>query len=244
MFAVFFFLALYMQNILGYSPLETGVRFLPSTLVIMVAGPVAGRLADRIGPRIPLVIGLLFVTASLAWQSRIEVDTSFAFLVTPFILLGLGMGFTMSPMSTAAMNAVDRTKAGVASGTLEHDPHGRRHVRRRRARRAGRRGRPPRPRAVAPARPGGRARASSSTRSAPAPRPNVPGQVKAATQQAFVDALGTGLTIAAIATLLAAVAAWLLVDGSRPQHEPAAGARARGCHGLARARPHRRSTSR
>ena len=110
------FLALYMQNILGYSPLETGVRFLPSTLVIMVAGPVSGRLADRIGPRIPLVIGLLFVTVSLAWQSRIEVDTSFAFLVTPFILLGLGMGFTMSPMSTAAMNAVDRSKAGVASG--------------------------------------------------------------------------------------------------------------------------------
>ena len=116
MFAVFFFLALYMQNILGYSPLETGVRFLPCTLVIMVAGPLAGRLADRVGPRTPLVIGLLLVTVSLAWQSRIEVDTSFSFLVVPFILLGLGMGFTMSPMSTAAMNAVDRTKAGVASG--------------------------------------------------------------------------------------------------------------------------------
>ena len=58
MFAVFFFLALYMQNILGYSPLETGVRFLPSTLVIMVAGPLSGRLADRVGPRTPLVIGL------------------------------------------------------------------------------------------------------------------------------------------------------------------------------------------
>ena len=64
MFAVFFFLALYMQNILGYSPLETGVRFLPSTLVIMVAGPLAGRLADRVGPRTPLVIGLLAGHAS------------------------------------------------------------------------------------------------------------------------------------------------------------------------------------
>src|SRR6476659_9417456 len=84
----------------------------------MVAGPISGRLADRIGPRTPLVIGLLFVTVSLAWQSRIEVDTTYSFLFVPFILLGLGMGFTMSPMSTAAMNAVDRTKAGVASGTL------------------------------------------------------------------------------------------------------------------------------
>ena len=118
MFAMLFFLALYMQNVLGYSPLETGVRFLPSTLVIMVAGPIAGRLADRIGPRTPLVFGLLLVTVSMAWQSRIEVDTTFSFLVIPFILLGLGMGFTMSPMSTAAMNAVDRTKAGVASGTV------------------------------------------------------------------------------------------------------------------------------
>ena len=49
MFAMFFFLALYMQNILGFSPLEAGVRFLPSTLVIIFAGPIAGRLSDRIG---------------------------------------------------------------------------------------------------------------------------------------------------------------------------------------------------
>ena len=55
MFAMFFFIALYMQNILGYSPLEAGVRFLPSTLVIMVTGPIAGRLADRIGAR-PLMV--------------------------------------------------------------------------------------------------------------------------------------------------------------------------------------------
>ena len=149
MFAVFFFLALYMQNILGYSPLETGVRFLPSTLVIMVAGPLSGRLTDRVGPRIPLVIGLSLVTLSLAWQSRIEVDTSFGFLVVPFVLLGLGMGFTMSPMSTAAMNAVDRTKAGVASRHAVDDADGRRDVRGRRARRAGGRGRSPRSVAVA-----------------------------------------------------------------------------------------------
>src|SRR4029079_15264905 len=75
MFAVFFFLALYMQNILGYGPLQTGVRFLPTTVVIMVAGPIAGRLSDKIGPRTPLTVGLLLVSISLAWQSRITVDT-------------------------------------------------------------------------------------------------------------------------------------------------------------------------
>jgi EmrB/QacA subfamily drug resistance transporter len=221
MFAVFFFLALYMQNILGYSPLETGVRFLPSTLVIMVAGPLSGRLADRVGPRTPLVIGLSLVTVSLAWQSRIQVDTSFGFLVVPFILLGLGMGFTMSPMSTAAMNAVDRTKAGVASGTLSmtrmvggtfgvaalgalvasvgrHD--------------------------LAQSLP----RVPEATREklvdalgSGAATTGAPDAVRTASERAFVDALGAGLTIAAIATALAALAAWLMIDPVRPEHETA-----------------------
>ena len=118
MLAMFFFLALYMQNISGYSPLEAGVRFLPSTLVIMVAGPVAGRLTDRIGPRPLMVAGLLVVGASLFWQGHLAVDTSYGFLVGAFVLMGLGMGLVMSPMSTAAMNAVAAEKAGVASGIL------------------------------------------------------------------------------------------------------------------------------
>jgi EmrB/QacA subfamily drug resistance transporter len=118
MFAMFFFLALYMQNILGYGPLDAGIRFLPSTLVIIVMGPIAGRLADRVGPKPLMVAGLLIIATSLGMQSRIDLDTTFADLLVPFILMGLGMGLVMSPMTTAAMNAVDRAKAGVASGTL------------------------------------------------------------------------------------------------------------------------------
>jgi EmrB/QacA subfamily drug resistance transporter len=118
MLAMFFFIALYMQNILGYSPLQAGVRFLPSTIVVMIVGPIAGRLTDRIGPRPLIVAGLAIVSASLLWQSQIEVDTSYTFLLPAFVAMGLGVALTMSPMSTAAMNAVDPTKAGVASGTL------------------------------------------------------------------------------------------------------------------------------
>jgi EmrB/QacA subfamily drug resistance transporter len=118
MFATFFSLALYMQDILHFTPLQTGLRFLPTTLCVMFAGPVSGRLADRVGSRPLMTAGLLAVSASMFWMTGITTHSSYGFLVVSFILQGLGIGFVMSPMSTAAMNAVDRTKAGVASGIL------------------------------------------------------------------------------------------------------------------------------
>ncbi|MDX6671397.1 MAG: hypothetical protein QOI91_1760 [Solirubrobacteraceae bacterium] len=118
MLAMFFFIALYMQNILGYSPLEAGVRFLPSTLMVMVIGPVAGRLTDKVGPRPLLLIGLVTVAASLLWQSFLRVDSGFGFLLPAFVAMGAGIALVMSPMSTAAMNSVHQAKAGVASGVL------------------------------------------------------------------------------------------------------------------------------
>ncbi len=118
MLAMFFFLALYMQNIRGYSPLEAGVRFLPSTVMIIVIAPLAGRLADRVGSRPLITFGLLCVSGALFWQSHLTVSSGYGALLPGFMLMGVGMGFVMSPMSLAAMNAVDRTKAGVASGIL------------------------------------------------------------------------------------------------------------------------------
>ena len=118
MLGMFFFMALYIQNILGYSPLEAGVRFLPTTLVIMVVAPIAGRMTDRIGARLPIVAGLAIVAVSLYMQAQITDTSGFAPLLVPFILMGLGIGLTMSPMSTAAMNAVDVAKSGLASGLL------------------------------------------------------------------------------------------------------------------------------
>jgi MFS family permease len=118
MFATFFSLALYMQDILHFSPLQTGLRFLPTTIIVMFAGPISGRLTDRVGSRPLMTFGLLCVSASMFWMTGITTHSSYGFLVVSFALQGLGIGFVMSPMSTAAMNAVDRTKAGVASGVL------------------------------------------------------------------------------------------------------------------------------
>jgi EmrB/QacA subfamily drug resistance transporter len=118
MLGVFFFLALYMQDILRYSPLEAGVRFLPSTLMIVALAPVAGRMADRFGPRWLIVAGLLVLTASLYSFTRIAVDSTYLDLLPGFMLLGIGIAMTMSPMTSAAMNAVAVEKAGIASGVL------------------------------------------------------------------------------------------------------------------------------
>jgi MFS family permease len=118
MLAMFFFTALYMQNILGYSAVEAGVRFLPSTLMIVLIAPFAGRLADRIGPRPPMVAGLMLATIALFLQTRIDLHTGYGLLLPAFVLMGIGMALVMSPMSTAAMNAVPPQKAGVGSGIL------------------------------------------------------------------------------------------------------------------------------
>ena len=118
MLAQFFFIALYMQDILGLSPLEAGVRFLPATLMIVLIAPIAGRLTDRVGPRWLISAGLLLVSGALYWLTTIEVSTTYADIWPSFVLMGVGMALVMSPMSTAAMNAVDASKAGVASGLL------------------------------------------------------------------------------------------------------------------------------
>ncbi len=118
MLAMFFFMALYMQNVLHYSPLQAGVRFLPSTLMIVLLAPPAGRLSDRVGSRPLIVFGLLCVSGALFWQSHLTISSGYGALLPGFMLMGIGMAFVMSPMSTAAMNAVEQTKAGVASGIL------------------------------------------------------------------------------------------------------------------------------
>src|SRR5581483_8781748 len=83
-----------------------------------VMGPLAGRLTDRVGSRPLMVLGLVLVSAAIYLQSGITVHTSYLRLLPGFVLMGLGIGLVMSPMSTAAMNSVDRTKAGAASGVL------------------------------------------------------------------------------------------------------------------------------
>ena len=119
MMGTFFFMAIYMQDILGYGALEAGIRFLPTTMVIAVVAPIAGRLADRVGPATPMSAGLAVLAVSMFMFAGIDTATTYSGLLVPFILMGLGIALVMSPMSTAAMNAVSVQKSGVASGVLQ-----------------------------------------------------------------------------------------------------------------------------
>jgi len=118
MFGVFFFVSLYMQNVLGYSAVQTGAAFLPMTILIILVAPIAGRASDRIGSRGLLTVGMVLVAGQLLYFSRLGVDSSFWNLLPGFLVGGLGMALTMTPSAAAATRSVPVDKAGVGSAVL------------------------------------------------------------------------------------------------------------------------------
>jgi EmrB/QacA subfamily drug resistance transporter len=120
MFAWFFLAALYMQFVLGYSPLQIGLAFLPSSLIMAVFSiGLSAKLVMRFGISRPLATGLALATAGLALFIRLPVDGSFVVDVLPsMILLGFGAGMAFNPVLLAAMNDVEQTEAGLASGVV------------------------------------------------------------------------------------------------------------------------------
>jgi EmrB/QacA subfamily drug resistance transporter len=120
MFAWFFLAALYMQFVLGYSPLQIGLAFLPSSLIMAVFSiGLSAKLVMRYGIARPLATGLGLATAGLALFIRLPVDGSFVVDVLPsMILLGFGAGMAFNPVLLAAMNDVEQTEAGLASGIV------------------------------------------------------------------------------------------------------------------------------
>jgi EmrB/QacA subfamily drug resistance transporter len=118
MFGVFFFVSLFVQNILGYSPTQAGLIFLPMTILIILIAPIAGKLSDRIGSRWLMGIGMTTLSVSLLFYQRVGIGSNFWTLLPALMLGGVGMAMTMSPMTSAAMGSVPTDKAGVGSGVL------------------------------------------------------------------------------------------------------------------------------
>jgi EmrB/QacA subfamily drug resistance transporter len=116
LFAMFLYLTLYLQDVLRLSPLQTGVRFLPLSLVSFVAAPLAGRVSARVPIRLLLGGGLALCAVSLWLMSGITVDSGWTTLLAGFLVGGVGIGFVNAPLATTAVSTVRQERAGMASG--------------------------------------------------------------------------------------------------------------------------------
>ncbi|WP_067829595.1 MFS transporter [Nocardia inohanensis] len=116
-FGSIFLLAQYFQVVRGYTPLESGIRTLPWTLAPMFVAPLAGFVVDKVGPRVLVGVGQLFLAVALGWMALItSVDVSYNSFLLPFVLGGIGMGLTFAPSSTVIMASSAPADQGMASG--------------------------------------------------------------------------------------------------------------------------------
>src|SRR5581483_534064 len=118
MFGVFFYVSLYIQQVLGWSPVQAGASFLPTTILVMLVAPNAGRLSDRFGSRWFVGGGMALLAIQLLYYSTLGAHATFWNLLPALILGGFGMGITMTPVTAAAMSSVPVDKAGVGSAVL------------------------------------------------------------------------------------------------------------------------------
>jgi EmrB/QacA subfamily drug resistance transporter len=116
MFAMFLYLTLYLQNVLGYSPLEAGLRFLPITLLSFVCAAVSGNLTERVPTRLLLGVGLGLVAVGLLLMSGIGAHAGWTHLLPGFLLAGAGIGLTNPAIASTAVGVVDPRRSGMAAG--------------------------------------------------------------------------------------------------------------------------------
>ena len=116
MFAMFLYLTLYIQDVLGYSPLQAGLRFLPVTLLSFAVAPIAGRLSVRVPVRLLLGVGLLLVSGGLLAMTAITAGSGWTTLIPGFVLAGAGVGLINPPLASTAIGVVHHTRSGMASG--------------------------------------------------------------------------------------------------------------------------------
>jgi EmrB/QacA subfamily drug resistance transporter len=116
MFAMFLYITLYVQTILGYGPLETGLRFLPLTVLSFFAAAAAGKLTARLPARAMIGVGLGLVGVGLLLMHRLDADSDWTALLPGFIVAGVGIGLTNPPLANTAIGVVTPARSGMASG--------------------------------------------------------------------------------------------------------------------------------
>ena len=120
LFSMFFFISLYLQNVLHYSPIKTGISYLPLAVGIILSAGIASQLVTRVGFKYPLIAGMLFIAGGLLWFSQVPaVGGSFASdVLGPSLLAAIGLGFSFVPVTIAAVTGTRPHEAGLASGLI------------------------------------------------------------------------------------------------------------------------------
>jgi EmrB/QacA subfamily drug resistance transporter len=119
LFSMFFFISLYMQQVLGYSPIHAGLSYLPLAITIIVAAGFGGQLVTRFGFKPILAAGMAFVALGLVWFSRVSVGGGFlADILGPSLLAAVGLGFGFVTSTIAAVSGVEEREQGLASGLI------------------------------------------------------------------------------------------------------------------------------
>ncbi len=118
MCSLFFFLAIYLQTVLGYTALMAGLGLLPLTVTIVATGPLAGRLADRIGARLPVTAGMLLLGGALLGLAGLDVDSSLLWLIPWLAVAGIGIGLVTAPTTTAALGTDESAAYGATAAVF------------------------------------------------------------------------------------------------------------------------------
>jgi len=119
LFSMFFFISLYMQQVLGYSAIKAGLSYLPLALTIIASAGIASVLVTRVGFKPVLATGMVFIATGLLWFSQISIDGSFlGDVLGPSLLAAAGLGFSFVPVTIAAVAGVKDSEAGLASGLI------------------------------------------------------------------------------------------------------------------------------
>jgi EmrB/QacA subfamily drug resistance transporter len=119
LFSMFFFISLYMQQVLGYSAIKAGLSYLPLAVSIILSAGAASQLVTRIGFKNVLAVGMVLIAIALVWFSQISVSGSFAVdILGPSLLAAVGLGFSFVSTTIAAMSGVEENDAGLASGLI------------------------------------------------------------------------------------------------------------------------------
>ncbi|MCU1405425.1 MAG: putative drug resistance efflux protein [Glaciihabitans sp.] len=119
MIGFFYFTTQFMQGVLGFSPLQAGLAFLPMTAVNFVVALANPRLVNRFGNTLPLIGGVLFTLGGMLWLSSLTVDSGYLSAVAlPMVLIGIGQGLAFAPLTAAGISGVSTSDAGAASGLV------------------------------------------------------------------------------------------------------------------------------